>query len=853
MPGENLATRLSAKGVDMSRVIRGILLGFLALVLILAILAAVIVPLNVRHSFPKVDGNFKLSGLQGPVEIYRDAYGIPQIYATTTHDLFMAQGYVHAQDRFWQMDFWRHIGAGRLAEMFGESQLDTDRFLRTLGWARVAQQELNQTDPDNVAILQAYADGVNAYLADHKGSALSVEYAVLKLLSPNYQVEPWTPLNTITWAKVMSWDLGGNMDMEIYRARLLKTLTPEQISQLVPPYPSNHPVIVPTPNTSASAAADASLALFRDAQVGADLQALANHVQGLEALLGPLDVGIGSNNWTISGKLTVSGKPLLANDPHLAAQMPSIWYEIGLHCVTKGSTCPFEVTGFSFAGVPGVIIGHNDRIAWGVTNVNPDVEDLYIEKINPQNPNQYEYKGQWVDMQIVNETLQTSGGKTESLTVRYTRHGPIISDTYGDLKDFNQKAGGVQFPDHYAIALRWTALEPSQLIEAFLMFDQAQNWDGFRQAAQNLVVPAQNLVYADVDGNIGYQTPGNIPIRSQGDGTLPVPGWTGDNEWTGYIPFDQLPYAHNPPQGFIATANNAVVGPDYPHLITKDWDYGFRAARIVEMIQNAPGPIDIAYIQKMQGDDKDLLAESLVPILMQLQLNDTRLQNDRKILQGWDFQDQMDSAPAGLYNAFYQHLLADTFNDELPKDLPADGGDRWFEVLDSIAQQPDSPWWDNKATPATETRDQIFRQALSEAVDELSKHLGNDPQQWQWGKLHTLTFRNQSLGESGVSPIEALLNRGPFQTSGGASIVNATGWDASEPYQVLSLPSMRMIVDLGNLQNSLSIHTTGQSGHAYSPHYIDMADLWRTIQYHPMLWDRAQIEQQAKDHMHLQP
>jgi penicillin amidase len=213
----------------------------------------------------------------------------------------------------------------------------------------------------------------------------------------------------------------------------------------------------------------------------------------------------------------------------------------------------------------------------------------------------------------------------------------------------------------------------------------------------------------------------------------------------------------------------------------------------------------------------------------------------------------MDSAPAGLYNAFYQHLLADTFNDQLPKDLPADGGDRWFEVLSSIAQQPDSPWWDNKNTPATETRDQIFRQALGEAVDELSKRLGNDPQQWQWGKLHTLTFRNQSLGESGVAPIEALLNRGPFQTSGGPSIVNATGWDASDPYQVLTLPSMRMIVDLSNLQNSLSIDTTGQSGHAYSPHYIDMADLWRTIQYHPMLWERAQIEQQAKDHLHLEP
>jgi penicillin amidase len=296
-----------------------------------------------------------------------------------------------------------------------------------------------------------------------------------------------------------------------------------------------------------------------------------------------------------------------------------------------------------------------------------------------------------------------------------------------------------------------------------------------------------------------------------------------------------------------------VVGTDYPHLITTEWDYGFRAQRIVDMIQNAPGPIDIAYIQKMQGDDKDMNAETLLPILLQVSLNDSHLENARAILQNWDLQDQMDSAPAALFAAFWKHLLADTFDDELPEDYWPTGGDRWFEVMRNLVTQPDSPWWDDKRTTQVENRDQIFRQAFGEAVDELDKSLGNTPQKWSWGQLHTLTFHNQSLGESGVTPIESIFNRGPYQTSGGSSIVNATGWDAQKSYQVVSLPSMRMIVDMSNLQNSLSIHTTGQSGHAYHPHYTDMADLWRSIQYHAMLWDQNEIISQAASHLQLLP
>jgi penicillin amidase len=363
-------------------------------------------------------------------------------------------------------------------------------------------------------------------------------------------------------------------------------------------------------------------------------------------------------------------------------------------------------------------------------------------------------------------------------------------------------------------------------------------------------------LYADVQGNIGYQTPGNIPIRKNGDGTLPVPGWTDQYDWTGYIPFDELPSVFNPSKGYIVTANNAVVGAGYPYLITKDWNYGFRAQRIVDMIQNAPGPIDIAYIQKIQGDNYDANAATFVPLLMQLnfQAGTPDQAKALDLLKNWDYQAGMDSAPAAVFEVFWKNLLADTFNDDLPKDYWPAGGSRWMEVMRNLASQPDNSFWDDKSTTdKVETRDGILTKAFTEAVTEIEKLQGTDPAKWNWGDLHTATFVNQTLGESGIAPIEALFNRGPFPANGGQDMVNSTGWNPTLGYTVNWLPSMRMIVDLSNLSNSLSVHTTGESGHAYNPHYIDMADLWRNIEYYPMLWDEQAITAAAKAHLQLKP
>ncbi len=857
----------------MSKVLRRLLTVVVSLIVLVALLVGYLnfiwVPQTAQKSFPQTTGELKLSGLEGPVDVYRDALGIPQIYATTPHDLFMAQGYIHAQDRFWQMDFWRHIGSGRLAEMFGKSQVSTDSFLRTLGWRQLAEQEYAMLSPESKTMLDAYAAGVNAYLAGRQPVEVSLEYSILTgVLNRGYKIEPWTPVHSLTWAKAMAWDLRGNMGAEIERAILLKNFSVEQVDELFPAYPADHPRIVPEIGDF-SAAASATGSRFETSSAAGlpsvDYSSVAGRLASLDAVLGPSGAGIGSNSWAVSGKLTASGTPLLANDPHLGIQMPSIWYQIGLHCRAKTETCPFEVAGFSFAGVPGVVIGHNDRIAWAFTNTGPDVMDLYVLKVNPENLDQYEFNGQWVDFETRTETIQIAGGTTQDVHVRVSRFGPVISDTYGALKDnvtptalpFKDKAG-IDLPETYAIALRWTALEPGSVFEAIWGFNKAQNWQEFRQAGSHFIVPAQNLLYADVDGNIGYQMPGNVPIRKKGDGRLPVPGWTDEYDWTGYIPFAELPYVFNPPSGYIVTANNQVPPDDYKYLVTTDWDYGFRAQRIVDMITGAPGKIDSAYIQKMQGDSQNLNAATLVPLLLNQQAQFTSPEQSAalNLLQQWDQSNSMDSQAAALFERFWWNLSTLTFNDEaIPADYYPAGGSRFYEVMRNLVTQPNSTWWDDKNTPdKTETRDDIFAAAFTQAVAETVKASGSDPAKWtQWGDLHTSTFRNGTLGNSGIAPIENLFNRGPFRTGGGDGIVNATGWDIGVSYEVNWLPSMRMIVDLGNLNNSITVHTTGESGHAYHPHYIDMADLWRNIQYYPMLWDEQTIVSGAADHLQLVP
>jgi penicillin amidase len=809
----------------MGRALARILLAVLALLLVIGVAAAAVRYLLIPRSFPQVEGQLRLRGLDGPVDVYRDSLGIPHVYASTEHDLYLAQGYVHAQDRFWQMEFWRRIGSGRLSEVLGEATLEQDKFIRTVGWHRTAAQELERMGEADRAVLDAYAAGVNAYLERSAGK-LGLEFTILGLTGADYQPEPWTPLNTLTWAKVMAWDLGGNRSDELVRAQMAARLGTPAIQVLMPDYDPSYPLILP------AFASEPSLRAVPQAAYSAFAFG-----SGAE---------IGSNNWVVAGRRTVTGAPLLANDPHLSIQMPSIWYEIGLHCDPQGPECPLNLVGASFAGVPGVVIGHNDRIAWGVTNLGPDVQDLFIERVNPENPNQYEFAGQWRDMELIREEIAVSGrAEPVLITVRKTLHGPIINDVAGGIGaewDFGWQP----------LSFAWTALQPGTLVESLRLLNRAQHWDEFRQALALWDVPSQNFVYADVEGNLGYQAPGRIPIRAAGDGSMPVPGWTGQYEWVSFIPFDDLPRSFNPPEGFIATANNAVVGPDYPYFLSMDWDPGYRARRLVELLQ-ADDTVSLLDIQAFQRDSSPQYAQDVLHFYLALQPEDNRLAQALDLLRTWDGRAVRDSAGAALFEALRIQLVRVTFEDELGEALVEAAQGSLQVAAARLLSEPDSPWFDDRRTEQVEGRDQALQAALQRAVDELSELLGQDMGGWRWGELHTASFENQSLGQSGIWPIERLFNRGPVEADGSIGTLNNTAYDPKEGFAVDTVPSYRQVIDLQDFSRSASIHTTGQSGHPFHPHYDDMIEAWRNFQYHPMLWTRSQVEAAAEAHLRFIP
>ncbi|HSK97744.1 MAG TPA: penicillin acylase family protein, partial [Euzebyales bacterium] len=743
--------------------------------------------------------------------------------------------------------------AGRLAELFGESQVETDRFIRTMGWRRVAEQEWRLLTPETQQMFRDYTEGVNAYLRGRTPGELSLEYAVLGLQRPGYVPEPWTPVDSLAWLKAMAWDLRGNSEDEISRVQLTETLPVERIEQLWPQYPFDVRAPIVTGPTAASSASSSARAVPAAELVRARplLTRLSDRLAALPTMLGPAGAELGSNAFAVAGDRTATGAPLLANDPHLGPSLPSIWYQMALHCRQVSDACPYAVTGVTFSGMPGVIIGHNDRIAWGFTNLGPDVADLVIERLGGGG---YEHAGRTLPLSERRETIRVAGGDDVTITIRETGHGPLLSDASETLRTVGQRApaaGGDQ-PDDLAVALRWTALRPGRTADALGALNRARNWEEFRAAATSFDVPAQNLVYADIDGNIGYQAPGRIPVRAPGDdGRWPVAGWTGAHDWQGYVPFDDLPSMLNPEEGFVVTANQPVVGADVRPFFSSDYDYGWRSQRLRDLLAGADElqPDDL---QTLQMDAHNGIAEVLVPLLTAVEVPDDVAQA-RALLTGWDLQQTADSAAAAYFGAVWRHLLERTFRDEIPPDTLIDGGDRWQEVIRGLADDADAQWWDDVDTAAREGRDDVLRAALVDAHAELSDRLGTDPAEWRWGALHTLPLRHMTLGSSGVPAVESVFNRGAVEVGGGSAIVNNTGWRASEGYDVIAVPSMRMVVDLFDWDASRWVNTTGASGHAFSRHYTDQAQRWAEGGAVPMRWSRAAVRAGAVEHLVLTP
>jgi penicillin G amidase len=838
---------------------------------------------SARRPLAQYDGTLRLPGLSRPVTVYRDARAVPQVYAHTAGDMYKAQGYVTAQERFWEMDFRRHVTGGTLAEMFGAGQVANDEYIRTMGWRRVATAEWPLLAPQTRQYLQDYADGVNAYLAGRSDRQVSLEYTLLGLERTGYTIAKWEPLDSLTWLKAMAWDLRGNLDDEITRADLLAGgLTRARVESLYPAYPGsvNAPIVsggavrngvfapggapvVTEPAVNRAPASAVTPAVLR--RTAPALSAIGAAMDALPSLTGTNLSGIGSNSFVVSGAHTRTGKPILENDPHLAPSMPGVWFQIGLHC-----DCGQNVAGFSFAGVPGVIIGHNDRVAWGFTNLNPDVTDLYLERVQGD---RYEVDGVWRDLAVRTEVIKVAGGAPVRFTVRETGNGPLMDAVSKNIRNLGRLPdvgpSGAPLPkvqpatgDAYAVAMRWTALTPGRTMDALFALNQAGDFAQFRAAAALFSVPAQNLTYADVEGNIGYQAPGQIPIRGKGDGRWPVPGWDSAYNWTGYIPFAALPYAYNPPSGVIATANNQVVDPRrYPYLLTGDWSNGYRSQRLTDLVR-ARAPLSVADAAGLAFDQHSALAATLTPALLDRGLTG-RAAKAQDLLRGWDFQEPAaggagtpegrSSAAAAYFNAVWKHLLADTF-DELPAPWKPTGDDRWWLVVTGLMAKPADAWWDVGATPAVEGRDDIVARAMTEAADELTDSLGKDPAGWRWGSIHTLTLRNQSFGTSGIAPIEWLFNKSPVPVGGGGGIVDANAYDASRPgYAVNAVPSMRMIVDLSDLDGSRWIQLTGESGHAFGPHYADQLETWRTGGTVAMRWNQRTISDEARNTLTLRP
>ncbi|WP_020392701.1 penicillin acylase family protein [Kribbella catacumbae] len=834
----------------MRRLLRVIILSGIVIATLLLVVAGTGI-FVVRHSFPSYDGTVELTGLDADVEVVRDGNGIPQIYADQPSDLFAAQGYVHAQDRFFEMDFRRHVTAGRLAELFGKDALETDKFVRTLGWRRVAEKELGLLTPTTRQYLDDYARGVNAYLGTHAGSGLSLEYAVLSLKGTDYHPEPWTAADSLAWLKAMAWDLGGNMDDEITRTKLAAKYPVSNIASLYPDYPydRNEPII-PTGTvtkggtfTAAPPGAEARRAMLTK-DLLKSLDTVDKVAKGLPQLIGRGD-GIGSNSWVVSGEHTTSGKPLLANDPHLGATMPGVWTQVGLHCNNVGTRCPYDVSGFSFSGLPGVVIGHNGSISWGFTNLDPDVADLYLEKFS--GPDAVVYDNKVRPLVKREETFKVAGqDKVEKITVRESRHGPIISDVGDDQREAGELAAKrLKSPEAYGVALQWTALTPGRTADALFAINRAQNWKDFRAAAALFEVPSQNLVYADREGHIGYQAPGRVPIRNVGVGDWPVPGWDSRYHWKGYIPFEAMPTEADPDDGIIVTANQAVVPKTYPYHLTDDWDYGYRSQQILDRIR-AAGKLDANAMASIQLDTKNRNAEALVPYLLHVQINDEFDRQGQDTLRNWDFTQPADSAPAAYFNIVWRNLLELTFHDQLPEGAWPDGGSRWFEVMRKLITQPNSTWWDNLGTPQRESRDDILREALVNGRSEITTKMAREPSSWKWGRLHKLTLTNQTLGESGIGVVDKLFNRGPYELGGGSSLVNATAWDASKGYGVTAVPSMRMVVDLSDFDKSRWINLTGVSGHAFMSNYTDQTKLWVRGETLPWAFTRGAVEATRK-------
>ena len=788
---------------------------------VLLVLALVVVALGggylaLRSSLPEIDGTAAAAGLGAEVAVLRDSNAVPHVFAASPEDAYFAVGFVHAQDRLWQMEARRRLGAGRLSEVLGPAMLDVDRFYRTLGLYRAAERSLAAVDDETRAVFSAYAAGVNAYLAGRRG-VLPPEFVLLGAPPP----EPWRPADSLVILKLLAWELSGNWRDELLRARLSRRLSARQIAELWPPYPDDGPVALP-------------------ASAGPDLAALYRRLP-LDALWagtppGPAR-GVGSNNWVVAGSRSESGRPLLANDPHLGLQAPGPFYLAHL------SAPGLEVVGATVPGMPAVILGRTDRIAWGFTNTYPDSQDLFIERADPADPGRYLAPGGARPFVVRSEIIRVDGADDVVLAVRETRHGPVISDLFGD-------AGAIA--DGEVIAFAWTALADDDVTaQAGIKLNRARNWGDFVDAMRDFHVPQQNVVYADVDGNVGFYAPARVPIRKAGDGRAPVPGWSGEYDWTGFVPFAALPHSLNPAGGRIVTANNRIVPDGYPYFITHDWAPPYRARRITDLIDGRARHTRESF-RDIQADDTSLMARDMLARLRHAEPASEAARAALALLEGWNGEMGRERPEPLVFAAWYRALTRRVYADELGPLFEAAWGQRPL-FMRWVMDGGGAHWCDDVATDATETCAEIAARALDDAVTELAERYGDDPADWRWGDAHYADHAHGVFRRR--PPLGALL--GVRIANGGDRFTVNVGTyafrDPEAPFVQVHGPVMRAIYDLADLDGSLFVLGTGQSGNPLSPHYRDMAVRWRDHSPFAVPMRREAVERTAVARLVLSP
>ncbi|HEV8670628.1 MAG TPA: penicillin acylase family protein, partial [Candidatus Limnocylindria bacterium] len=730
--------------------------------------------LLILRPLPTIDADERLLGLHERVEVQRDQYGVPHVFATDLHDVFFAQGYVTAQDRFWQMDIYRRAAEGRLAEVLGEPALESDRFMRTIGLARAAQLDLSVISDEAHGFLDAYMEGVNKFLQQH-GESLPIEFTIL-----GYRPDPWTVVDTLAITKLQLYDAAGNYTQELLRASIAARLGPEVLATLLPDPSTN--AVVDDARAWARVAQDITPGLAGDGPT-----ALAN-------VLGGAGQGLGSNCWALSGARTATGRPLLAGDPHLPVRNPSIWYEVAL------DSGDLHLIGFSIPGVPGVVIGHNDRVAWSFTYAYADTQDLFVERQDPSDLRRYEYEGRMENATFIREVIRVKG-RTDPVVVdvAITRHGPILTPV---LKE--QKA---------QLALRWSALEGTRTVEAVIGIGRARSFGDFRAAAALFVGATLSACYADVDGHIGYLLVGRLPDRKAGDGRLPVPGWSGDFDWRGLRAADDNPFLLDPPGGVVLNANNRPVDRATETGWEGEWDPGFRYAYLRAALTDIRGA-DVTRFRALQTDVTSLPVQRFRATILSARAASPLAAEGQRLVREWNGILGVDSAAAAVYEAWLVRMCERTFRDKLGPTLYEQyltDGRPTFALYDLIGS-PSSTWFAALATGDAGDRDAIASQALEDAVRDLSKRLGPTATSWRWGDLHTVSFEHPL---SAAKPLDLILTIGPVRRPGDGYSPNNGAYSLLRPFALRSHASERQIVDLADVDASLSIIPTGQSGQPY--------------------------------------